>query len=100
MKPEIVVALWQEAGLPVPLREYRFHPVRRWRFDYAFLAQKVAVEVDGGIWVRGRHSGGSGQLKDMEKMNSAVLAGWRVLHFTPQQVLSRDAFAMLQQLLQ
>jgi very-short-patch-repair endonuclease len=66
--------------------EYQFHPTRRWKFDFAIVDEKVAIEVDGGIWSGGRHSGGAGQIGDMEKGNEAVKLGWRVLHYTPQQI--------------
>lgn len=75
--------------------EYRFHPVRRWRFDFAFPPGKLAIEVDGGIWTAGRHSGGKGQIDDFEKFNNAVAFGWQVLHFTPQQVNGQDAFRFI-----
>jgi len=69
-------------GLPEPAAEYRFHPTRRWRFDYAYPDAKVAVELEGGTWVNGRHTRGGGFEKDAEKYNAAVLLGWRVLRFT------------------
>ena len=78
-------------GLPTPEREYRFHPLRRWRFDFAWPLLKIAAEVDGGIYSRGRHVRGAGFERDAEKGNAAVLAGWRVLHFTPRQVRSGSA---------
>ena len=28
--------------------EYRFHPTRKWRFDYAWPENKIALEVEGG----------------------------------------------------
>jgi very-short-patch-repair endonuclease len=58
-------------------REYRFHPVRRWRFDFAFPSVRLAVEVDG----RGRHQTAKGVSADCEKMNEALRMGWRVLRF-------------------
>lgn len=61
---------------------------RRWRFDIAFPAEMLAVEVEGGTWTRGRHTRGSGYEKDCEKYNTAVLLGWRVLRFTSGQVWS------------
>jgi hypothetical protein len=70
-------------GIPEPTPEYRFHPTRKWRFDYAWLSHKVAVEVEGGVWIRGRHSRGAGMLKDMEKYNRAAAMGWRVFRCTP-----------------
>jgi len=71
--------------------EYRFDEMRRWRFDLAWPAERVAVEIEGGAWVRGRHTRGKGFVADLEKYNEAVCAGWRVLRVTPDQV--RDGSA-------
>ena len=75
------------AGLPQGEREYRFHPKRRWRFDWAWPDRKLAVEVDGGQWVKrgGRHNSD----KDREKLNAAAVAGWRVVRFSGT-MLKRD----------
>lgn len=81
----------QLSGLPAPVREYRFHPKRRWRFDFAWPRYRIAVEIDGGIYCRGRHVRGSGFERDAEKRNAAVLSGWRVLNFTPRHVKSGEA---------
>jgi hypothetical protein len=66
--------------------EYKFHPVRRWRFDYAIPEIKLAVEYHGHAgFVRPGASGHStikGLTNDCEKMNSAHALGWRVLAFT------------------
>jgi hypothetical protein len=77
-------------GLPVPVTELRFDPVRKWRFDYAFLEQRVALEVDGGVWTGGRHTRGAGWLRDTEKLNAAAAMGWRLLRCTPQQLFSPE----------
>lgn len=69
--------------------EHRFHPVRRWRFDYAAPELRVALEVDGGVWQYGRHNRAAGYLRDMEKMNAAAAAGWLVLHTTPDRQWSK-----------
>ena len=76
-----------EQVLPGWEKEYRFHPTRRWRFDFAHPLYKIAVEIEGGIWVGvgGRHNRASGFLKDMEKYNQAVICGWQLLRFTPDQ---------------
>lgn len=58
-------------------REHVFHPTRKWRFDYAFLGPKLAVEIEG----QGRHQTYVGFRGDCEKYNAAVLQGWRVLRF-------------------
>lgn len=65
--------------------EHRFCE-RRWRFDLAHLETKIAVEVEGGIWVQGRHIRPAGFINDIQKYNRATQLGWRVLRFTPQQV--------------
>lgn len=72
--------------------EYRFHPERKWRMDFARPDIRLAIEVDGGVWTGGRHSGGAGQVADMEKGNAAVMLGWQTLHFTPQQVKNGEAY--------
>lgn len=61
--------------------EHKFHPVRRWRFDFADVANKIAIELEGGVWIRGRHNRGSGYIKDTYKYNEAVKLGWRVLRY-------------------
>ena len=64
-----------------PVRELKFHPVRKWRFDFAFPDRMVAVECEGGVWTQGRHTRGSGVVADMEKYNEAACMGWSVFRF-------------------
>jgi len=75
--------------------EYRFHPSRKWRFDYSWPDKKIALEVHGGVHVGGRHTRGSGFVKDREKMNSAQLLGWVVLEVTPEHIKSGQLRAWL-----
>jgi len=94
MKSELeeeLALLMAVEGLPQPEREYRFHETRKWRFDFAWPRVKLAVECDGGLFSGGRHTRGAGYAKDTEKFNTAVLLGWRVLHFTKQQIASGNA---------
>lgn len=79
--------LWRQQqlmgnDLPDPIPEYRFHPKRRWRFDYAWPEYLVAVELEGGVWSNGRHVRPKGFEGDCEKYNAAAVRGWRVLRFT------------------
>lgn len=78
-----------------PVREFRFHPTRKWRFDYAIPALKIAIECDGGVWSRGRHVRPQGYIRDMEKFNAAAEMGWVVLKFTPQQLMTQEAISTL-----
>ncbi len=66
-------------------QEYRFHPIRKWRFDFAIPDYMIAIEIEGGAHVQGRHNRAAGFIKDMEKYNTAALMGWRIFRFTPQQ---------------
>lgn len=82
--------------LPYPEREYRFHPTRKWRFDFAWPELQVAVEIDGGGWTGGRHSTGAGMAQDCDKRNAATARGWKVLRFQGTHLRSPDAvFALL-----
>lgn len=87
----------QVLDLPEPVREHRFHPTRRWRFDFAWPAYKIAVEIEGGTWSRGRHTRGDGFEKDCEKYAEALLLGWRVFRFTTGQVTGGYAASTIEQ---
>ena len=87
------------AGLPEPEREYKFHPTRKWRFDLAWPYDKLAVEIEGAVWVRGRHTRPSGFIGDCEKYNTATLAGWRVLRVPSDWVTDGKALALIEQAL-
>ncbi|MFN4294959.1 MAG: hypothetical protein ACK4JD_12600 [Thermoflexales bacterium] len=74
------------AKIESPLAEYRFHPTRKWRFDFAWPSRLLALEVQGGLWVYGRHNRAASYLRDAEKFNAAAVLGWRILLLTPQQL--------------
>ena len=65
-----------------PILEHRFHPVRLWRFDLAWPDSRVAVECEGGVYTRGRHTRGKGFEADCEKYNAATARGWKVFRCT------------------
>lgn len=112
-----LAALLRLTGVPPPVREHRFgaelaggagrglrerlarQGLRDWRFDLAWPAARLAVEVDGGGWTGGRHARGAGIEADCEKLSSAVAAGWRVLRVTPRQVRDGRAVAWVEQAL-
>jgi very-short-patch-repair endonuclease len=83
--------------LPMPKREFRFHDVRKWRFDFAWFDRKLAVEVEGAIFAMSRHTRGVGFTQDAEKYNAAVLLGWRVLRFTHVQIKSGEALKTIRE---
>jgi len=102
------------AKLPAWVSEYRFHPVRRWRFDFAWPEKMIALEVEGGQFTHGkpirhydprrkkrattqisRHLSPMGFEGDCKKYNAAALLGWRVIRVTTQMVKSGEAFATI-----
>lgn len=83
--------VWGVYGIPSPETEFYFAKPRMWRFDYAWRDKYIAVEIEGGIWTQGRHTRGSGFVKDMEKYNEAGRLGWRVFRFTPKQLKVGEA---------
>ena len=79
---EEAFALWVRHNyLPEPVREHVFTAPRKWRFDFAWLDRKVAVEIEG-ITSFGNHLGGHQTAKgfsdDCEKYEAALREGWRV----------------------
>ena len=102
--PKAPTSSWREqvflhnlraVGVIVPIPEYRFHPVRKHRLDYAWPDAKLGLEVEGGVWTRGKHGRGSGIVKDMEKANLLACAGWRLLRVTPDQLTLEETAAMV-----
>jgi very-short-patch-repair endonuclease len=77
----ILVSLIQQELRRQAVTEYRFAPPRKWRFDIAIPNEKIAIELEGGVFTQGRHTRGVGYLNDMEKYNAATALGWRVLRF-------------------
>jgi len=84
-------------GLPEPEREYRAIKGRMFRFDFAWTEphHRLLVEVNGGNWVRGRHARPLGLKNDYEKLNLAMLAGWRVMQFDTGMVENGEALEMI-----
>jgi len=83
---QALCALLRESGVPEPACEWQFDPQRRWRFDFCWVSNRIALEINGGLFSDGRHTRGAALLKEYEKINAAVLQGWRVLTFSPQQI--------------
>lgn len=92
---DIVIAWFAEHGLTAS-PEYKFHPTRKWRFDFLF-ANRVALEVQGGLFSGGRHSRGASLLKEHEKLNNAACMGYRVLYCIPQNLCMQETLDMIRE---
>lgn len=71
--------LWDAIGGPELVREYRFDKSRRWRADFAWEEAQLLIEIEGGVWNRGRHLTPRGFMNDAEKYLAATLQGWAVI---------------------
>lgn len=75
----------RKAGLPAPIAQYEVRDERRRllaRVDFAYPAQRLAIEVDGYA----SHSGRRRWESDLARQNRLLLAGWRFLRFTNRDV--------------
>jgi hypothetical protein len=104
----------EQAGIPFE-REYRFAPPRKWRADFLVRStwtvrnshgaevqingNHLLIEVDGGAFIAGRHSRGTGVEKDAEKQSAAAILGYRVIRCTPAQVNDGRALSWIRQAL-
>lgn len=98
-KAELFMFYWRVAAprnlTPVPEYDFTRDIGRKHRFDFAWLPQKVAVEIEGNAW----HVAGGGrhmQDTDLEKYNLAAARGWRVFRYSPS-MLTRDPAACIEQ---
>lgn len=100
LSPEVLRLLYDQsllaAGAPPSTPEYLFARdiKRRWRIDRAWPEQRLAVEIEGGIHMRGRHLRPAGFVADMEKYNELALRGWLLIRVTYDHIQSREATAL------
>jgi hypothetical protein len=87
-------------NLPTPIREHKFHPTRKWRFDFAWPELMLAVETEGGIWSGGRHTRGKGFEADCEKYGEAMILGWSVYRCSGGMVKSGAAIDFIKKLME
>jgi very-short-patch-repair endonuclease len=100
--------------LPKPEQEYRFvrdhvghgpglrkrlerAGLKDWRFDFAWPEPvKVAIELEGGTFTKGRHIRARGYSSDCEKYNAAQQLGWVVLRYTTDMINEHPAQMFMQ----
>lgn len=83
------------SGLPTPEREYRAIPGRKHRFDFAWPNFKLLLDVQGGIFNKGKHGRGLGIMQDQEKLNLATIEGWHVMQVSTRHVTQGQAIQWL-----
>jgi hypothetical protein len=110
---ELLAFQLKAVGIPHE-REVAFAKPRRWRADFVVPDEELdcpycheynaarpplLIEIDGGAFAGGRHTSGAGFRNDLEKLNAATLAGYRVLRFLPEQVESGVALQTIEKAL-
>ena len=99
---ELMFELQCEAALPdcdQPVTEYRFHESRKWRFDFAWPDQMLAVEIEGLTHDGGRHQRIAGFIADLEKYEQAMIDGWTVYRVSASMVKSGRALEVCERML-
>lgn len=72
-------------------REYPTPWNRKSRFDFYLPDMNLAIEIQGGTWMAGRHTRGKGYQEDCKKMRRADQNGIRIWWFTTHDVVCGDA---------
>ena len=78
----VLFVMHRDKIIPEYVEELKFHPVRRWRFDWAIPDLKIAIEYEGLISKKSRHTTIKGYSNDTIKYNEAGKLGWTVLRYT------------------
>jgi len=86
IESDFFIMTCKNLGLFEFIPEYKFHPTRKWRIDYADPFIKLGVEIQGAVWTIGRHNRPTGYIKDMEKFNAMNELGWHLLLYQPKKI--------------
>jgi hypothetical protein len=63
---------------------------KRYRLDFAHSNSRTGIEIQGGVYNRGRHVTGSGYERDCRKYNLAYTSKWTIFLLTSQ--MAKDAY--------
>jgi very-short-patch-repair endonuclease len=78
----ILISLKQQGLISDFTKEYQFDIIRKFRFDWSILDLKLAIEYEGIVSEKSRHTSLIGFSNDCTKYNLAIANGWRVLRYT------------------
>lgn len=97
---KVFFQLLKEENLPLPMTEYRFYPERKWRADYCWIDHLLILETEGAVWVQGRHTRGSGFVKDMDKYNTMTLLGYRLLRVQTPDLCKKTTIDLIKKVIE
>lgn len=78
------------SDLPRPTREYAAVPDRKYRVDFCWEREMLAVELQGGC-----HTVRARWMQDIEKSQELLLCGWKVLYLSPMDVQAGRAVDLI-----
>ena len=78
----VLMSLKQREVITGFVNEHKFDEVRKFRFDWAIPSLMIAIEFEGIMSEKSRHTTKTGYSKDTEKYNLAAISGWIVLRYT------------------
>lgn len=107
--------------MPRPIYQHKFHSVRKWRVDFAYVDLRIAIEIEGmgrsdvnsktGAQTMRKRCAACGQVppsahrtvkgyeEDVLKYNELRMDGWTHLQFTSAMVKDGRALATLERCL-
>ena len=97
-KQELELFLYANGFVSVD-NEYKYHPTRKWRFDYCIPGLEIAIEYEGLMGAKSRHTTIRGFTNDCEKYNEATILGWKVIRVTVISIENGQAFDQIERLL-
>lgn len=68
---------------------------KRYRLDFAHPDSRIGIEIQGGVYNRGRHVTGSGYERDCKKYNLAYTSGWTIFLLTSTMAKDSAWLAMI-----
>jgi hypothetical protein len=72
--------VWKRNNGPELEKEFRFWPKgKAWLADYRVVGKMVLIELEGGVWSKGRHVRPAGFIEDCIKYNKAAMMGYMVI---------------------
>jgi very-short-patch-repair endonuclease len=90
---DLLEQMLKDAGYDAD-REYRWHPSRKFRSDFALVQDRILIEIEGS-----GHRTYSRFLSDIDKYNQATVHGWSLLRCQPKQVAGGYIMDLLEEML-
>lgn len=80
------------------VKEYEPFPDRKYRVDFSLPDLKIAIEKEGGVWMKGggAHSRPQNIERDIEKYTRLSVEGWIIIRRQPKELNGTKTLELLQ----